>query len=170
MKRLLALFAAVAMLCGTVYAQNADIQISYGAYTQMDASNCAEGCPKNNAWGALTAGVNFNVLPKFALGPSYTFSTQGIKGGGTIYYHAFMLNARYTYYKASVFNLYAHVGVGGMVVCQSPEQGDSKTNGHFAYQIVPLGADINISRNAKFFGELGFGAQGLIQLGFRFGI
>lgn len=70
-KFLLAIATAIAATFG-MSAQSADITIGYGGYTQMDATNCHDGWHHvNNAWGAVTAGVNFHVLRNFALGPSY---------------------------------------------------------------------------------------------------
>ncbi|MDE5650634.1 MAG: hypothetical protein K2I35_06475 [Duncaniella sp.] len=60
-------------------AQRAQLQIGYGGYTQMDASDMHPGGSVDNAWGALTAGVNFKVAPSFYLGASYTFSQSLIQ-------------------------------------------------------------------------------------------
>ena len=76
-------------------AQKAELAVSYGAYTQMDATDMHDGWHHvNNAWGALNVGLNFRVLPKIWLGPSYTFSSTTTKGGpehSNIAYHAIML-------------------------------------------------------------------------------
>ena len=88
------LFALVALIAsaGAVSAQKTDISLSYGGYTQMDATDCHDGWHHvNNAWGALNVGVNFNVARNFYLGPSYTFSSCTTKGGpdhSSIAYHA----------------------------------------------------------------------------------
>lgn len=169
MKRFLLLLAVIATMAVTASAQKAEFYVGYGGYTQMDATDCSDDWPTDNAWGAVTAGFNFKVAPKFSIGPSYTFSSQSIKHSNkNVYYHVFMLNAKYDYYRNSIVKLYAHVGLGGMVSRIAID--DPYTKGHFAYQITPLGAEVGISRNVSMFGELGFGAQGLAQVGFRFGL
>ena len=62
MKKLfLALVAATGMFAAAS-AQRTEIAVSYGGYTQMDATDCHDDWDHvNNAWGAVTAAVNFNV-------------------------------------------------------------------------------------------------------------
>lgn len=176
MKKILlgaALFAAAALPL-TASAQKAEIQLNYGGFTQMDATDMHDDWSGvNNAWGAVTAGVNFKVAPKFWLGPSYTFSSTTTKGGkyhSNIAYHVIMLNARYEYYRNSIVKLYGHVGLGADISYMQPKNEDNYSKGYFAFQISPLGAQVDLSRNAAIFGEIGFGAQGLAQVGFRFGL
>ena len=171
-KFLLAIATAIAATFG-MSAQSADITIGYGGYTQMDATNCHDGWHHvNNAWGAVTAGVNIHVLRNFALGPSYTFSSCTTKGGpdhSSIAYHAVMLNGRYHYYRNSIVTLYAKLGLGVEFSYMQPYDDDNYTKAYCAYQIVPLGAQVALSNNVALFGELGFGAQGVAQVGFKFG-
>lgn len=174
MKKFLLAFVAMAASLTSAYAQKTEITIGYGGYTQMDATNCHDGWSHvNNAWGAVTAGVNFNVLRNFYIGPSYTFSSCTTKGGpdhSSIAYHAIMLNGRYHYWSNRIVSLYAHVGVGAIISHMMPRHHDSYNKGYFAYQFSPLGAQVGISRVATIFGELGFGAQGVLQVGFRFNL
>lgn len=171
MKKFILFFAV--MMCGVFAgnAQNTEITIGYGGYTQMDATDCHDDWSHvNNAWGALTAGVNFRVLRNFWIGPSYTFSSTTTKGEhhSSIAYHAIMLNGRYEYYRNNIVTLYGRVGLGAEISHMMPRHGDSYNKTYFAYQFTPLGAQVGISRTAMIFGELGFGAQGLVQVGFRF--
>lgn len=171
MKKILLVLAAVVGLAVNSSAQNAEVTVGYGGYTQMDATDCHDSWHHvNNAWGALTAGVNFKVMPNFWLGPSYTFSSTTTKGPhhSSIAYHAIMLNGRYEYYRNRIVTLYGHLGLGAEISHMMPRDDDSYNKTYFAYQITPLGAQVGISRSAILFGELGFGAQGLIQVGFRF--
>lgn len=172
-KFLLALVAIVGMSLGA-NAQRAEIQIGYGGYTQMDATDCHDGWHHvNTAWGAITGAVNFKINNKVAIGPSYTFSSTTTKGGpehSSIAYHAIMLNGRYNYYRNSFVTLYAHLGLGCEISHMMPKHDDSYNKAYFAYQISPLGANFAIANNVSMFCELGFGAQGLLQAGFRFGI
>ena len=83
-----------------------------------------------------------------------------------MYYHVIMLNGRYDYYRNSIVTLYGHLGVGVDISHITGEWG-SENKGYFAIQASPLGAEASISRSVSMFGELGFGAQGLLQVGFR---
>ncbi len=174
MKKFLLAIVAIFACTAASMAQKTDISISYGGYTQMDATDCHDGWSGvNNAWGALNVGVNFNVARNFYLGPSYTFSSCTTKGGpdhSSIAYHALMLNGRYNYYRNRIVTLYGHIGLGAVISHLMPKYGDSYNQTYFAYQFSPLGAQVDLSRSASIFGELGFGAQGLLQVGFRFNI
>jgi len=167
-KLLLTLFAAVVVALGAS-AQRTALTIGYGGYTQMDATDCHDGGPDvNTAWGAVTAGVQFQINPRMWLGPSYTFSSTSRKkyDDNKFYYHAIMLNGRYNYYRNSVMTMYAKLGVGAVIMHETwPD--DSKNRGYFAYQISPVCADFPLSNQVALFGELGFGAQGLLQVGFK---
>lgn len=114
MKKFLLVMCAVIGLAFGASAQRAQLQIGYGGYTQMDASDMHDYGAVNNAWGALTAGVNFKILPSFSLGLSYTFSSTSYKhiDDANAYYHVFMLNGKYDYWRNSIVRLYAHAGVG----------------------------------------------------------
>lgn len=166
----LALAGAALLGCGQAHAQKAELHLGYGGYTQMDATDMPGHM--DTAWGAVTLGFNFKVAPKFWLGPSYTFSSASFKhGGGTTYYNVIMLNGRYEYWRNSIVKLYGHVGLGADISCIDPEGPDNSWNkSYFAFQVSPLGAQVDISKGASLFGELGFGAQGLVQVGFRFGL
>ncbi|MCM1071244.1 MAG: porin family protein [[Clostridium] fimetarium] len=169
-----AVMAAVTVVCVSAgaSAQKAEVQVGYGGYTQMDASDCHDGWDHvNTAWGAVTAGVNFQINRKMWIGPSYTFSSTTTKGGphhSSIAYHAIMLNGRYEYYRNSIISLYAHLGLGAEISHMMPRHDDAYNKAYFAYQITPVGAQFGISRAAYMFAELGYGAQGLLQVGFRF--
>lgn len=167
MKKVLTFIVALAAGIITMSAQKAELQVGYGGYTQMDATNMHGGGKIDNAWGALTAGVNFNVMPKLWIGPSYTFSSAGFTHSDTnAYYHVIMMNARYEYYRNSIVKLYGHFGIGADITHIANDV-DSRNKGYFAFQISPLGAEVGLNRTFKMFGELGFGAQGLVQVGMR---
>lgn len=168
-KNLIAFLAAVAVSFGAS-AQKMNISASYGGYTLMDACNYHDSWHGvNTAWGALNVGLNVKVLPKFWVGPSYTFSSTTTKGpeSSKIAYHAIMINGRYDYFANRIVTLYAHAGVGAEISHLQPRGGDAYNKGYFAYQISPLGADVQLSNRFTMFGELGFGAQGLLQVGLR---
>ena len=172
-KLLLSAVVAAASLFTTASAQRTELSLSYGGYTQMDATNMHDGWHHvNNAWGALNVGLNFNVARNIWIGPSYTFSSTTTKGGpkhSSIAYHAVMLNGRYHYYRNSIVTLYAKLGLGVEFSYMQPYDDDNYTKAYCAYQIVPLGAQVALSNNVALFGELGFGAQGVALVGFKFG-
>ncbi|MDE5727391.1 MAG: porin family protein [Duncaniella sp.] len=168
MKRFLLIICAVIGIAVSASAQKAQFQIGYGGYTQMDCSDMHPWGDVNNAWGALTAAVNFKVAPKFMIGASYTFSSASYKHhDGNAFYHVLMLNARYDYWRNSIVKLYAH-GALGSCITHAAVDDESKDKGYVAFQVSPLGAEVGIGRGAALFGELGYGAQGLVQVGFRF--
>lgn len=171
MKKIILAIVAIAATVTAAQAQKAEVSVSYGGYTQMDATDCHDGWNHvGNAWGALNVGANFNVLPKLWLGPSYTFSSTSQTGNhtGKVAYHAIMLNGRYEYYRNSIVKVYGHLGLGAVISHMQPGHGfDSYNKGYFAYQISPVGADVSLTKRLTMFGELGFGAQGLIQAGVR---
>ena len=174
MKKLfLALVAATGMFAAAS-AQRTEIAVSYGGYTQMDATDCHDDWDHvNNAWGAVTAAVNFNVARNFWIGPSYTFSSTTTKGGphhSSIAYHAIMLNGRYKYWKNSIVTLYGHLGLGVVVSHMQPRHEDAYNCTYFGVQVAPLGAEVGIGSGFSLYGELGFGAQGLLQVGFKYTI
>lgn len=172
-KVLLALALGVASVFGAS-AQKTELTLSYGAYTQMDGSDMHDGWHHvNNAWGALNAGLNFRITPKIWVGPSYTFSSTSTKGGpecSHIAYHAIMMNGRYHYYKNSIVSLYAKLGIGVEFSYMQPYEEDNYTKSYCAFQIVPIGACVDINRSVGMFAELGYGAQGFFQVGFKFRI
>ena len=165
------IFLALMMMIGVVTAAQAqtELSVSYGAYTQMDAMDCHDGgSAVNAALGALNAGVNFHVAPGFWIGPSYTFSSSTRKhyDENKFYYHALMLNVRYNYYRNSIVTMYAKGGLGTVITHQTwPD--DSKNKAYCAFQINPICAQVGLSNAISMFGELGFGAQGLLQVGVK---
>ena len=131
MKKILFAFALILACAMGANAQRTELTIGYGGYTQMDASDCHDGWHGvKNAWGALTAGLNFRVANKLWIGPSYTFSSTTTKGGphrSHIAYHALLANGKYDYYRNSVVTLYGHLGLGVIVSYMQPHDGDSYT-------------------------------------------
>lgn len=171
-KLTLALCLAVAA-AGMATAQKAEVTASYGAYTQMDATNMHDHWKGvNTAWGALNVGVNFRVTNNLWLGPSYTFSSTTTSGAhhSNIAYNVIMINGRYRYYSNSLITIYAKLGLGVDISYMQPYGGDNYTKGYPAFQIVPVGVQFDLNRQWAMFGELGFGAQGVLQVGFKYKI
>ncbi len=170
MKKLLLTLGAVALAATAASAQT-ELSLSYGGYTQMDAMDMTRGIKTDNAWGALNVGANFKVAPKLWIGPSYTFSSQSWKHSddGNSYYHVIMLNGRYDYYRRGALTMYAKAGIGVDITHMA--DGDYKKNkAYCAFQVNPIGAQYSLSNKFSLFGELGFGAQGLLQVGVKVNI
>ncbi len=153
-------------------AQKAELTLSYGAYTQMDAMDMHDGWDGvNTAWGALNVGMNFKVSDRIWIGPSYTFSSSTTKGGADhskMAYHAIMFNGRYRYYRNSIVSLYAKAGLGVEISYMMPRHADNFSKAYCAFQLVPIGAQVDLNRNWAIYGEAGFGAQGLFQVGAKY--
>ena len=170
MKKLLISLLAIVGLTMGANARDMNLSVSYGGYTLMDAADYHDGWHHvNNAWGALNLGFNVKVLPKFWIGPSYTLSTTTTKGEhhSNIAYHAIMLNGRYDYYRNSLLTMYGHVGIGAVISHMQPYEGDAYNKGYFGMQLSPVGVDVSLSPMFNLYGELGFGVQGLLQVGFK---
>ncbi len=170
MKKLLLSLCAILGMAVVAQAQSVDLTASYGGYTQMDATDCHDGGPDvNNAWGVLNVGADLNVIPNLSVGASYSFSSTSRKNfsDNKFYYHVVMLNGKYTYFRTPIFDLYGHVGIGSVITHQTFE-GASKNTGYFAYQVSPIGAKVSLTPKLGIFGELGFGAQGLLQVGVKY--
>ncbi len=141
--RFLIVLGTVVLAATSVNAQKPiDLRLSYGGYTQMDATDCHDNWSDvNNAWGALNAEVSFNLTNKFSLGPSYTFSSTTAGDGAhksNIAYHAIMLNGRYKYWKNSIVTLYGHLGLGVVVSHMQPRHEDAYNCTYFGVQVAPL--------------------------------
>lgn len=165
-----------AALCITaaigVEAQKFEVTASYGAYTQMDAMGMKDGWDNvNTAWGAINLGSYFRLTQNIWIGSSYTLSSATTKDSpehSSIVYHAIMMNGRYHYYSNDIVSLYGKLGLGVEISRMKPLVGDSYNKTYFAFQIVPVGAQVDIYKGLAMFAEAGFGAQGLLQLGFKY--
>lgn len=167
------LSAALCILAAIgVSAQKFEVMASYGAYTQMDAMGMKDGWRGvNTAWGAVNIGSNFRLTQNIWLGSSYTFSSTTTKESpehSSIAYHAIMMNGRYHYYSNNIVSLYGKLGLGVEISRMQPLVGDSYNKTYCAFQIVPVGAQVDIYKGLAMFAEAGFGAQGLFQFGFKY--
>lgn len=174
MKKYLLMLVVLMATAFTSQAQKAEIYFGYGGYTQMDAMDMHDNWHSvNTAWGAVTAGVNFKVAPKFKIGPSYSISSCTTAGGhhhSSILYNVVMFNGLYQYWGNRTVRLYAHFGLGVEISHLMPKWGDSYNKAYFAFQASPIRAEASIANNVNLYGELGFGAQGLVQVGVSFGL
>lgn len=150
-----------------------ELNVSYGGYTVMDAADYADNWNGvHTAWGSVNATMWFNVMPKLAIGPSYSFSSANTDGGklhSSVAYHSILANAKYQYFQNSIVKLYGHVGLGVEISHMMPKFFDSYNNTYFGFQVSPIGATVDLTPNFGIYGELGFGCQGLVQVGFKVG-
>ncbi|MDE6301230.1 MAG: porin family protein [Muribaculaceae bacterium] len=168
MKKTLLALVAVLGFAGAASAQDFQFQAGYGGYTQMDASNMAGGANVNTSWGAVTGGFTVRILPGMRVGASYSFSSASYKDNapGNAYYHSVMFNVMYDYYRRGALTIYSHVGMG-VDISHMSTPGYSFNKTYYAYQASPFGAEYNIGSGCNLFGEVGYGAQGLLQVGVR---
>lgn len=169
MKKILFVLLTAVGLMTSSQAYAFDLTASYGGYTQMDAMDCHDGGGDvNTAWGVVNFSANFNVAPGFTISPSYSFSSASRKhfSENKFYYHVLMLNGKYNYYSNRIVTLYGHLGVGSIISHQTYD-GDANNKGYFAFQISPIGAYVDLTPKIGLFGEAGFGAQGLLQVGIK---
>ncbi len=179
MKRILLALAVIFGLSSAALAQ--EVTLSYGAYTQMDALNNHKGFKKTEtAWGSVNVGLYLPLFSNVKVGPSYSYSSQYTPEAtyntpygpldlkSKVGYHTLMLNAKSAYYANSIVTLYGHVGAGIVIANMMPRGGDTYNKGYFAAQISPLCAEVEFYPGVSMFGELGFGAQGLMQAGFKY--
>lgn len=176
------LLALMMLAAGAAGVSAQEVAISYGAYTQMDAMNCHKGFSDvNTAWGGVNLSLYIPVAKGVKIGPSYSYSSAFTPSAdyeipdlgvyslkSKVGYHTLLLNAKVDYYKNSIVKLYAHAGVGAVISHMMPKYQESYNKGYFAFHIAPIGAEVAFMPNAAIFGELGFGAQGLIQVGAKY--
>lgn len=172
MKKLFTTLAVAFLAIGSVSAQKTEITVGYGGYTQQDAMDMHDNWSGvNTAWGAVTAGVNFQASPKLWIGPSYTFSSATVGHGpqhSNVAYHSVMLNGRYQYYRNGDFKMYGKAGLGVDITHLMQKGRDSYNKCYVAFQVTPVGAEYTVANGIDLYGELGFGAQGLLQVGVKF--
>lgn len=178
-KLILSLLVAAAAAIG---ASAQEVAVSYGAYTQMDAMNCHKGFHKvNSAWGSVNFSLYLPVAKGVKIGPSYSYSSAFTPAGqyelpglGTyslkskVGYHTLLLNVKVDYWRNSIVKLYAHAGFGAVISHMMPKYQESYNKGYFAFHVAPVCAEVSFLPNAAIFGELGFGAQGLVQVGAKY--
>ena len=109
-----------------------------------------------------------NPRENFGITLKFTPASYKHNDDANAYYHVIMFNGRYDYWRNSIVTLYAHGALGVDITHITWDGGDhSKNKSYFAFQASPIGAEVGLSRSAAMFGEFGFGAQGLIQVGVR---
>ena len=77
-----------------------------------------------------------------------------------------MANGYYNYYSNRIAKLYGHAGLG-VDITHMTHDGWSENKSYLAYQISPFGAEVGVTPKCAMFGEIGFGAQGFLQVGVR---
>lgn len=169
-KIVVSLLIAIAAITGAQKSEAIEVNLSYGGYTAMDACGYYKNDGKgvNTAWGGINATVYVPVMSNLMIGPSYSISSAGTKGNvGHLLYNTILVNGKYQFFSNSIVKLYSHVGLGVEITHFSPKYFDSYNKGYFGWQVSPIGATVDLNRNFGLFGEVGFGCQGLLQVGFK---
>lgn len=181
MKKLLLCLAI--LVSGVAVASAQEITASYGGYTQMDVVNNHKGLPDmKTCWGAVNLSLYVPVSNRVKIGPSYSYSSSFTKSEvnfdsegllfssrGKACYHTILLNAKVKYYENSIVSVYGHAGAGIVIAnTRRSNLSGASNKGYFAGQISPVGAQVEFAPGASIFGEVGFGAQGLVQVGLSY--
>lgn len=175
MKKIFIIVVTVVIGIMSASARDTEISASYGAMPAMKSLGVY-----HNDWNGLDywGAVNFTIDHKFApclwIGLGYTYSSadsdNAVDGRyGKVYWHGLMANVRYEWYHRSLLTLYSHVGVGALVEYYSPSWEDSYNRTNMAFQVSPVGVQIDFLPQAGMFAEAGYGVQGIIKVGLRIG-
>lgn len=173
MKKLFLLLAAVVCTVAA-WGQRTQVSASYGASPAMYHGAYSHGWNDVNGWGDVNFTIDHKFIPRLWLGLSYTYSSGSSnhavgKQYGEITWHGLMVNARYEWLTRPFFTLYSHAGLGALVQYYNPSWADTYNRSSFAYQISPIGAEINIMKRIGAFAEIGYGVQGIMKIGVRVG-
>ncbi len=131
--------------------------------------------PNPHYTGAFTLQYFRNVSPKLWVGGNFTYEhswarTKNAQGQSELdhsfHYFTLMPAVKYKWVNTSVVGLYSKLGVG-ITYGHLSSDGDSNDGVVFNYQVTPIGFEIGNTR-VRAFSELGWGAQGIIQVGARY--
>lgn len=175
MKKLLLTLLTTVISATTLTARDTDISISYGAIPSMNNLGVYRNHWNDiNSWGALNIGFDHQFAPNLHIGLTYTYSSASSNNAyqsryGKITWHGILASLRYSWLQRGIVKLYSHVGIGALVEYYSPSWIDSYNRTNMAFQVSPIGAEINLAPWASVFAEAGYGVQGIIQAGLRVG-
>ncbi len=125
------------------------------------------------SYGPILVGVNYFPMPKLSVGLQYSNTKMNNditleSGGMSNYenlYHVIMARSDY-YYSTGFVQVYSGLGAGVSFSKSSPTKqttGSESKSTDFAYQVNAIGA--RVGRTIGVFGELGFGYNGVLNLG-----
>ncbi|MCM1292258.1 MAG: hypothetical protein NC111_03660 [Bacteroides sp.] len=175
MKKILFSILLAVFAIGQLSARDTEVSVSYGAMPAMKSlgvyHNHWDGLDN---WGAINATIDHKFAPGLWIGLSYTYSSADSDHAwdgryGKVTWHGLMANVRYEWLHRGPVTMYSHVGIGALVEYYSPSWEDSYNRTNMAFQISPVGLQIDIIPQLGVFAEAGYGVQGIIKAGLRFG-
>lgn len=175
MKKLLLLLAIFSLSTATISARDTEVSVSYGAMPAMQSLPIYHNHWHSlDNWGAINASIDHKFAPDLWLGLSYTYSSSSSSHArddryGKVTYHGLMANLRYHWFNRGPVSLYSHVGIGALVQYYSPSWEDSYNHTNMAFQVSPVGIQLDAAPNIGAFAEAGYGTQGIIKVGLRIG-
>lgn len=175
MKKIFVLLVTAVIGIMSASARDTEISASYGAMPAMKSLGVYSNHWNNlDYWGAVNFTIDHKFAPGLWIGLGYTYSSadsdNAVDGRyGKVYWHGLMANVRYEWYNRSILTLYSHVGVGALVEYYSPSWEDSYNHTNMAFQVSPVGVQVDFLPQAGMFAEAGYGVQGIIKVGLRVG-
>lgn len=175
MKKIALLIIAVVAGISSAMARDTEVSVSYGAMPAMHNLGAYRNHWQDlDGWGSVNATIDHKFAPNLWIGLSYTYSSADSNTAwdgryGKVTWHGLMANLRYEWYHRSLLTLYSHVGIGALVEYYSPSWEDSYNRTNMAFQVSPVGAQIDFIPQAGIFAEAGYGVQGIIKVGLRIG-
>lgn len=174
MKKFL-LIICVALAGITAQARDTEVSVSYGAMPAMSSLGVYHNHWHNlDYWGAVNFTIDHKFAPGLWIGLNYTYSSASSDEAwheryGKVTWHGLMANLRYEWLQRGPVTLYSHVGIGALVEYYSPSWEDTYNRTNMAFQVSPLGLQVDAARGVGFFAEAGYGVQGIIKAGIRVG-
>lgn len=176
MKRIALILAIISSASIAALAQRStEVSFSYGAMPAMKNIAAYNDHWHNlSCWGSVNATIDHSFAPGLWIGLGYTYSSASSDTAsrgryGKVVWHGLMANVRYEWFHRGPVILYSHAGVGALVQYYSPSWQDSYNRTALAFQASPLGMQLDFSRHAGAFAEVGYGVQGIIKAGIRVG-
>lgn len=175
MKKILFIIMCAMLGVASATARDTEVSVSYGAMPAMKSLGVYHNHWNDmDCWGAVNATIDHRFAPGLWIGLNYTYSSAdsdtALDGRyGKVTWHGLMVNVRYHWLSRGPLTLYSHVGIGALVEYYSPSWEDSYNRTNMAFQVSPLGLQIDFLPNAGVFAEAGYGVQGIIKAGLRIG-
>lgn len=166
----LLLFSAIG-----VTARDTELSASYGAMPAMKSLGVYHNHWHDlDCWGSANFTIDHKFAPGLWIGLGYTYSSadsdHALEGRyGKVTWHGLMVNVRYEWLHRGPLTMYTHVGIGALVQYYSPSWEDSYNRTNMAFQLSPIGLQVDIVPQFGLFAEAGYGVQGIVKAGLRLG-
>ncbi|MGL4853538.1 MAG: outer membrane beta-barrel protein [Phocaeicola sp.] len=172
------LLSAILFMAITATAQKHEISISYGIPTSMDVENSlangfigVSGLDLDESFsGSFNLEYMYRLNEKIAVGAIVSYEHASIKSVDFKEDFISVLPAfKMNWVNKELFRFYSKVAAGVTIDKASIEvnsQKESDTDLKFGYQVSPIGLEVGKELNG--FLELGYGVQGIANIGVRF--